>query len=291
MKKFTAMLIAFCMMFAFASCASEKKPDKDKDKDTKPDKTVTETQVESVSKPDSSNAGLSAGMIDETTTAVQTTVPVTQTQPDSAVTEPEITAPPATEPSEPTETDIKELYVNYVESNPSRYAVNHNSTSSGEPVYTYIDLDSDGTLEMIYFRKFYEFNDAQVYFFDIKDGEIIEFTGSNYVASYRTADKYRVKEYNEKYYIVKTNNDGNFVHMSTVYSYNGNELIPLYTISGSYYSDSYSVSDKGIDAFDYSEEDDEYYEDISEEEFTAIESEIYNFGTQVFYSSELFTEQ
>lgn len=291
MKKFTAMLIAFCMMFAFASCASEKKPDKDKDKDTKPDKTVTETRAESVSKPDSSNAGLSAGIIDETTTAVQTTVPVTQTQPDSAVTEPEITAPPATEPSEPTETDIKELYVNYVESNPSRYAVNNNSTSSGEPVYTYIDLDSDGTLEMIYFRKFYEFNDAKVYFFDIKDGEIFEITGSDYVASYRTTDKYRVTEYNGEYYIVKTNYDGRYSHISAVYSYNGSEMVPVYAISGSYESGNFVVSDKGVDPFDFNDVNDQYYENVTEEEFTAIKNEIYNFGTQVFYSSELFTEQ
>lgn len=198
--------------------------------------------------------------------------------------------------------DVKQLYQDFIGRHSSRYSEHFSydseeSVVNEDPIFTYIDLDADDTLELIYFKQFTDHNVAYVYFFDIYKGEVFEITGSDYVGRYRTSDQFKVIEYNEKYYVTRTNNDGMWTHRSTVYSYDGQSFVPKYTISGQYNEPSYYyVSDKGhdifetLDFFDTFDENEIFYNVVSEDEFTEIEEKLRNFGTVVFSSSENFVD-
>lgn len=200
--------------------------------------------------------------------------------------------------SEPTEAvseeylkNTRDIYSEFLEENSSRYLENNGEKPEYEPLCFYFDLDDDGVDELVFFAEYEEFNCADVYFFDVIDGEVVEITYSKYVAGYRTADKFAVYLGDDgKYYIRKTNNDGNYLHMTTVYSYDGNNLIPVASVYGCYNEPSFFyVSDSGGDAFS-SDMDKDKFKSVSEEEFSEFENQLYTYGTKVFNSSDCFVD-
>ena len=184
--------------------------------------------------------------------------------------------------------DNKSQYINYINNNSSDYLENNGEKNAYDPIYTFLDLDGDSDDELILFVQFSQANCASFYLFDNIDGNIIEILSSKYVAPYRTADKFAVfTDSNGKYFIRRTNNDGMYSHLTTVYSYNGSELIPVYSISGCYNDPSYfSVSDNGGDIFD--SYDETKFRDVTEEEFSEIENKLCSTDSDVFNSSDVY---
>lgn len=185
--------------------------------------------------------------------------------------------------------NVRDIYAEFLEENSSRYLENNGEKPKYDPLYFYFDLDDDGADELVFFAEYENANCACVYFFDIIDGEVTEITSSEYVAGYRTADKFAVYLGDDgKHYIRKTNNDGNYLHMTTIYSYDGSELVPVKSVYGCYNDPSFFyVSDSGGDAFSI---DTDKFKTVTEEEFSEFENQLYEFGTEVFNSSECFAE-
>ena len=135
-----ALLSAIAIMFSVSSCA---KSDDKKNDDARNDKEI-------ISEDNNSSAEIEV-------TAPQSTEQILVDLPNPEQETIHVTTP------DNVPVDYKQLYIDFINSNPTRYAENSGTKSEVDPLYTYLDIDNDGMEELIYFLKFLDLNMANLY--------------------------------------------------------------------------------------------------------------------------------
>lgn len=265
MKRIFAAFSALVLLLSLAAC----------------EKNNTESNNSGVKE----NVAISETYGDSQEIDIQITAPEKHTSPPVEVTEKDNSVINVTVYSD-TEVSYKKAYADYINAQPDKFKYNYGESTDFDPVYTYIDLDNDGVDELIYFLKFKDSNTAKLYFLDINGSHVFEFFGTDYCGNYRTSDQFRIFEPDGQYYIIRHYNDGLHSLLRTVYKYDGKDLIPLFSIAGSYHGESFCYSDAGLDAFYDNER--EGFISVSEAEFDEMKDDMYTMGDSVYYSNEVF---
>lgn len=287
MKKYLSFFVVFCFCF-LASCGNS--TDDTSISQFVSDETNTTTNAVSQTLSDFNIFITRDNNEADLTVTSSTTEPAETTAKAESTTEPNSMSATVKETTtQAINKDVKTVYEEYITENLTDFLKNNESVTDAEPLLMFFDLDGDSVDEMVFFLMHPEMNCASMHFYDYIDGEVKHITGSDYVAPYRTADRFCVYvDTDGKYYIRKSYNDGGYMHMATIYSYNGSEFVPVYSMYGCFNEpEFYYVSDNGADA--YLEENVKgNFRKVTREEFELVEEDVYNRGTVKFHSTKMF---
>lgn len=179
--------------------------------------------------------------------------------------------------------DYHQLYYDYINSDSSHFYDNGVRTDS-EPVYTFIDLESDSIDEAIVLFHFYNANHhsqsyGTMYVLDIIDNQVRCVYSSDSLGLSRMTDHFRIYENNSgEIRFSKYWNDGNAVRKGTEYEYDGLDFIPVISYDGCKVRPTYYYVGYGMDSFESSDG----FTEITEEEYLPLEDRITESGNTLW---------